>query len=88
MNLVERLFGKKNRTTAETAKDRLKIILAKERTSTSFPFMDEMRRDILNVMTKYLSVQEVSITSEQNENMDILEVEVAISRIKENNLEK
>ena len=82
MSLMNRFFKRKNFTTAEKAKERLKIILAKERTSTSFAFMDDMRRDILEVMKKYIDVQEVSIKSEQNDEVDLLEVEISVGRYK------
>lgn len=79
MSLMDRMFGNKP-TSASKAKDRLSIMLAHERAQNSFPFMDEMRNDIIEVIKKYTSVENVSIKSEQNQNIDILEVEITLGK--------
>ncbi|NGP56660.1 cell division topological specificity factor MinE, partial [Helicobacter pylori] len=42
----------KNKGSAVTATDRLKLILAKERT-LNLPYMEEMRKEIIAVIQKY-----------------------------------
>ena len=79
MSLVDRIFGAKQ-TSASMAKDRLSIMLAHERAENSFPFLDDMRNDIIEVIKKYTSVENVSIKTEQNQNIDILEVEITLSK--------
>jgi cell division topological specificity factor len=79
MSLVDRIFGTKQ-TSASKAKDRLSIMLAHERAENSFPFLDDMRNDIIEVIKKYTSVDNVSIKTEQNQNIDILEVEITLSK--------
>jgi cell division topological specificity factor len=79
MSLVNRLFGNKQ-TSANKAKDRLSIMLAHERAENSFPFLEDMRNDIIAVIKKYTSVENVSIKTEQNQNIDILEVEITLGK--------
>lgn len=79
MSLVNRLFGNKV-STASMAKDRLSIMLAHERAANSFPFLEDMRNDIIAVIKKYTVVENVSIKTEQNQNIDILEVEITLGK--------
>ena len=79
MSLFKRMLGKKE-TTASTARDRLSIMLAHERAENSFPFLEDMKNDIIEVIKKYTSVENVSIKTEQNQNIDILEVEITLGK--------
>ena len=79
MSLVNRIFGSKQ-SSASTARDRLNIMLSHERASNSFPFLEDMRNDIIEVIKKYTSVENVSIKTEQNQNIDILEVEITLGK--------
>ena len=79
MSMMDRIFGEK-KTSASKARDRLSIMLAHERAENSFPFMDEMRNDIIEVIRKYMPVENVSIKSEKNQNIDILEVEITLGK--------
>jgi len=79
MSLAKRLFGSKENS-ASTARDRLNIMLSHERASNSFPFLEDMRNDIIDVIKKYTAVENVSIKTEQNQNIDILEVEITLGK--------
>ena len=79
MSLVNRIFGGKQ-SSANTARDRLSIMLAHERAANSFPFLEDMRNDIIEVIKKYTAVENVSIKTEQNQNIDILEVEITLGK--------
>ncbi len=85
MNFLERFekwIGRKEERSAEKAKERLKLVLAHERTNTNFPFMDDLRRDIVEVIQKYLKVEDITIKTEQSRelNIDMLEVEVSVGK--------
>jgi cell division topological specificity factor len=82
MTLFEKWFGKKEESSAIKAKERLKLVLAHERTNTNFPFMDDLRRDMIEVIQKYLKVEDISIKTEQSRelNLDMLEVEVSVGK--------
>lgn len=67
---------KSKQSSASKAKDRLSIMLAHERASNSFPFMEEMKADIVEVIRKYMPADSISVHTQQNQNIDILELEI------------
>lgn len=79
MSLMDIFFGKKQ-ASANIAKDRLTVMLAAERGSNALPQMEEMKREILEVIKKYTKVKEIKIKSENNQNIDMLEVEIVLDR--------
>jgi len=79
MSLFEILFGKK-KSTASIAKDRLTIMLSHERASCKLPYLDDLRNDLIAVIRKYTKVEDVKITSHNNQNIELLEVEVILGK--------
>ncbi|NME94635.1 cell division topological specificity factor MinE [Clostridium cochlearium] len=51
------MFSKKN-SSKELAKDRLRLILIQDRCSVSPEILDEIRKDIMNVISKYVEIDE------------------------------
>ncbi len=78
MTLFERIFGKKKDGSASVAKDRLKLMLAHERADCAVPYLDDLKNDLLAVIRKYTKVGDVSIKTEQNQNVDMLEIEIQL----------
>lgn len=79
MSLIDIFFGKRQ-ASAGVAKDRLTIMLATERGSNALPHMDEMKKEILEVIKKYTKVRDVKIKSENNRNIETLELEILLDR--------
>ena len=79
MSLFESFFGKK-KSTADVAKNRLTIMLSHERASCNLPYLDDLRNDLINVIKKYTKVEDVKITSHNNQNLELLEVEVILGK--------
>ncbi|MCI4399770.1 MAG: cell division topological specificity factor MinE [Campylobacteraceae bacterium] len=79
MSLIDIFFGKRQ-ASAGVAKDRLTIMLATERGSNALPHMDEMKKEILEVIKKYTKVRDVKIKSENNQNIETLELEIVLDR--------
>lgn len=77
MSLFTNLFGKKT-STANVARDRLKLVLAHERASNALPYMDEMKDEIMEVIKKYTQVKDIHISSRNNQNIDVLEMEIVL----------
>ncbi len=77
MTLFERIFGRKKES-AGVAKDRLKLMLAHERADCAVPYLNDLKRDLLEVIQKYTAVKDVQIKSEKNQNIDLLEVEIQL----------
>jgi cell division topological specificity factor len=78
MTLFERIFGKKKDDSASVAKDRLKLMLAHERADCAVPYLDDLKNDLLKVIRKYTNVGDVNIKTEQNQNIDMLEIEIQL----------
>ena len=70
----------KKKKSKEVAKDRLMMMLAYERVNTKIENLDEMKKDLINVVRKYLNVKDINIKSSSNQNIETLEVEIILSR--------
>ena len=55
-NLLNRLFGRQRRGSGATAKDRLRFVLQHDRINLPPERMEQMKRDILSVIVKYVVV--------------------------------
>ncbi len=78
MSLFERVFGKKKDDSANVAKDRLTLMLAHERADCAVPYLDDLKNELLAVVKKYTKTGDVSIKTEQNQNVDMLEIEIQL----------
>ncbi len=80
MSFLSNLFRKKKKSSASVAKDRLTIMLAHERVDCKLPYLNDLRNDILEVIKKYTSVEDVKISSQNNQNIDMLEIEIVLGK--------
>ncbi|WP_181226522.1 cell division topological specificity factor MinE [Helicobacter pylori] len=70
----------KNKGSATTATDRLKLILAKERT-LNLPYMEEMRKEIIAVIQKYTKSSDIYFkTLDGNQSVETIEVEIILPK--------
>ena len=79
MGLFDFLKAKKN--TAETAKNRLQIIIAQERSSRGGPdYLPLMQRELLEVIRKYVNVDvdAVKVDVIKDGDHDVLDISVAL----------
>lgn len=79
----QRLFGDK-KTSKETAKERLQLVLIHDRASLSKGIVDDLRKDLIAVISKYMEFDEknLEVQVEDKEDMAILEVNIPISQLK------
>lgn len=80
MTLFERIFGIKKNDSASKAKDRLTIMLAHERADCAVPYLDDLKRDLMEVIKKYSQVKDINIKTESNQNIDMLEIEIQLDK--------
>ena len=83
-NLLSRLFGRARKGSGATAKDRLRFVLQHDRINLPPERMEEMKREILAVIVKYLVVDKdrVEIDLEQRDRSHsklVAEIPVAIN---------
>ncbi len=79
MSIFDFLKPKKN--TASLAKDRLRIIIAQERSSQGQPdYLPMMRRELLEVIRKYVNVDvdAVKVDLVKDGEHDVLDISVAL----------
>jgi cell division topological specificity factor len=75
MSIFSRLFRKSN--SASVAKDRLMVAIATDR-KTTIPEIENMKRDIIAVVERYMNVENIDIKKENKGEIELLEIDVAI----------
>lgn len=80
MSLLSFFTSKKNQSSASVAKERLQIIVAHERRQRTSPdYLPNLERDILEVVRKYVDIEEemVNVSLDQRgDNLSVLELNV------------
>ena len=72
---------RRNPSTANLAKERLRIIVAQERSARGGPdYLPLLRRELLEVIRKYVNVdpEAIHITLEREDGHEVLELSVAL----------
>lgn len=80
MALLSFLFPPKSKT-ASQAKERLQIIIARERTGRSGPdFLPALHRELIEVISKYtkVSADNIKLSLDRQGNLEVLEVNVVL----------
>ncbi len=70
----------KKKKSKDIAKDRLMMMLAYERANTKIENLDEMKKDLINVVKKYLEIKDIQIKTNSNQNIETLEVEIILAK--------
>ena len=86
-SFLERLFGRKEPSTAQIAKERLTMVLIAERregranTPEESERLRQMQEEILAVVSKYYPVDQdaISVHIERKENVEMLELNIALN---------
>lgn len=81
-SLFDRFRGRKEPTSAEIAKERLKLVLVTDRSNLSPEKLEEMQREIIHVIKRYIPIDEmeVQINIEQRERKHYLVADVPLNR--------
>jgi len=76
------MFGFLNKNkSASLAKDRLTIAIMSDRKNlNTYPFMEEMKAEIISVVKKYIGVKGVEISKEIDGEMEALSIEVILDK--------
>ena len=70
----------KKKKSKDIAKDRLTMVLAYERAKVKIENLDEMKQDLIKVVTKYLKVKDINIKTTSNQQIEALEVEIILDK--------
>ena len=82
---LDKLFGG-NKNSKDVAKDRLKLVLIHDRASLSPSMMENLRKDLVQVISKYLEFDEnaLDVQMAEQDNMTMLEVNIPVANVKRN----
>ncbi|WP_142850909.1 cell division topological specificity factor MinE [Telmatospirillum sp. J64-1] len=79
---IRNLFRSAKPKTAEKARDRLKILLAHERSgrNEAIEFLPQLQREIIEVIRKYVAIDDerVAVRVEREEDISLLEVNIEL----------
>ena len=81
MDLFSFLFGGKQKNSASAAKERLQIIIARERHLVNGPdFMPALHQELIAVISKYVKVnpEDIKISLDKQGNLEVLDVNVVL----------
>ena len=80
MSLMD-YFRKETKSTANTAKERLQILVAHDRARSKAPdYLPQMQRDILAVIRKYTEIgeQDINVALEQQGTTSVLDLNITL----------
>ncbi|MDH4394441.1 MAG: cell division topological specificity factor MinE [Limnobacter sp.] len=80
MSLLTMLFGEKKKS-ANVAKERLSLIIAREKIGGSGPdFLPQLRDELMQVIAKYVKIDpnDVKFNLQKQGNMEMLEVNIVL----------
>ena len=88
MDFLKKIFGS-NGGSGQKAKDRLKIVLIHDRTDISPQLLDNLRNEIIQVLTKYMDIDEkkIEIDLDHDEKAVALVANIPVISIKRGNIE-
>ena len=71
----------KKKESASIAKDRLTIAIMSDRgQGFNYPFMDELKKEIIAVVKKYIEVRNIDITKEISGDFEALSIDVELNK--------
>lgn len=81
-NFFDRLLGRRNNGSGMTAKQRLQLVLVTDRSDLSPEKMQQMKDEIINVISKYVSIarDKVEINLEQRQRDNWLVADIPLLR--------
>lgn len=84
MSILSMLLGEKQKS-ASVAKERLQLILARERAGgsrddTQPDFLPQLQRELMAVVSKYVAIDpsDIKVQFERQDNLEVLEVKIEL----------
>ena len=89
MDFLKKIFGGSNEGSGQRAKDRLKIVLIHDRTDISPQLLNNLRDEIVTVLTKYMEIdrEKIEIDLDRDEKAVALVANIPVIKIKRGNIE-
>lgn len=89
MDFLKKIFGGGNDGSGKVAKDRLRIVLIHDRTDISPQLLDNLRDEIVKVLTKYMDIDmdKIEIALDRDEKAIALVANIPVIKIRRNSIE-
>ena len=89
MDFLRKLFGGGNEGSGQKARDRLKIVLIHDRTDISPQLLNNLRDEIVTVLTKYMEIdrEKIEIDLDRDEQAVALVANIPVIKIKRGSIE-
>ncbi len=83
-DLIERIFGRSSRQSGRDARQRLKLVIANDRSGLSPEMMEAMRRDIVEVVSRYVEIDpaEMEFSLESDQRMTALIANLPVKKVR------
>jgi cell division topological specificity factor len=85
VNFLENFFNRNKNSPRQVAKDRLSLVLMHDRADIPAPMMEQLRREILAVVSRYMDIDEsqLDVAVEREGNAVALVANIPIRRVRE-----
>ncbi|MFM1841493.1 MAG: septum site-determining protein [Cyanobacteriota bacterium] len=84
LDLIDRMFSRSSRQSGVDAKRRLRLVIANDRSGLSPEMMEAMRRDIVEVVSRYVEIDpaEMEFSLESDQRMTALIANLPVRRVR------
>ena len=84
LDLFRKLFGDKNASSKEVAKERLRLVLVHDLVNVTPEHMEALRNDLIRVISSYLEIneEEMEISLEKNDSSVALVANIPVNKVK------
>jgi cell division topological specificity factor len=83
LDLIARVFGRDN-SSANIAKERLRLVLVHDRTNVSPQFLEALKEELFAVISRYMEIDEekMDVNLQSAENQVVLVANIPVRRMK------
>jgi cell division topological specificity factor len=83
LDLIAKVFGRDS-SSADIAKERLRLVLVHDRTNVSPQFLEALKEELIAVISRYMEIEEegMDVTLQSGENQVALVANIPVRRMK------
>lgn len=84
LEFISRIFGKDTGSSGNVAKERLRLVLVHDRASVSPELLQVLKNDLIQVISKYMEIEEdqLEVTLDNNEDQVALVANIPVKKMK------
>lgn len=83
LDLIAKVFGRES-SSADIARERLRLVLVHDRTNVSPQFLEALKEELIGVISRYMEIEEenIEVALQSTENQVALVANIPIRRMK------